>query len=86
MDMITALVENLDRFEELAPMLKAMGQRHSAYGVQLGHYATVASALIWAFGIALEDEFSPELKAAWTAVIDAVSAVMKQGAAELLPR
>ena len=86
MDMLTALVANLNQFEELEPMLKAMGQRHAAYGVQSGHYSTVSSALLWAFGIALEDEFSPELKAAWRTLIDEVSTVMKAGAAELLPR
>ena len=83
MDMLTALVGNLDRFEELEPTLKAMGQRHAGYGVQAAHYESVASALIWAFGIALEGDFTPELKSAWTAVIEAVGAVMKDGAAEL---
>jgi len=86
MDMLTALVDNLTRFEELKPMLKALGQRHAGYGVQPRHYETVASALIWAFGIALDDEFSPELKTAWRTLIDSVGAVMKEGAAELLPR
>ena len=86
MDMLTTLITNLDRFEELEPVLKAMGQRHAGYGVQPEHYETVTSALIWAFGIALEGEFTPELKSAWCAVIEAVGAVMKDGAAELLPR
>ena len=86
MDMLTTLVGNLDRFDELEPLLKAMGQRHAGYGVRPEHYETVRSALIWAFGIALEEEFTPELKSAWSAVIEAVSAVMKEGAAELLPR
>jgi nitric oxide dioxygenase len=67
-------------------MLKAMGQRHAGYGVRPTHYTTVASALIWAIGAALQDEFSSELKAAWRALIEAVSAVMIDGAAELLPR
>ena len=86
MDMLTTLVSNLDRFEELEPVLKAMGQRHAGYGVQPEHYETVTSALIWAIGIALENEFTPELKLAWCAVIEAVGAVMKDGAAQLLPR
>jgi nitric oxide dioxygenase len=86
MEMLAALVANLDHFEELEPMLKAMGQRHAGYGVQPAHYGIVASALIWAVGIALQDEFSPELKAAWRALIETVSAVMMDGAAELLPR
>jgi hemoglobin-like flavoprotein len=83
MEMLTALVTNLDQFEEMEPALKALGQRHAGYGVQPDHYPMVAAALIWAFGLALEGEFSPDLKAAWLAVIEAVAAVMKSGAASL---
>jgi hemoglobin-like flavoprotein len=83
MDMLAAVVENLDHFEGLAPILRAMGQRHAGYGVRPEHYRTVAQALIWALGQALDTEFYPELKAAWLAVIEAVSLGMKEGAAEL---
>ena len=86
MDMLTVLVGNLDRFEEMEPILKAMGQRHAGYGVRPEHYEIVTSALIWSFGIALEGDFTPQLRSAWSAVIEAVGAVMKDGAAELLPR
>lgn len=86
MDMLTVLVGNLDRFEELTPMLEAMGQRHAGYGVQTAHYAVLQGALLWAIGAAIEDEFSHELKAAWRALIEDVSAAMMQGAAELRPR
>lgn len=82
---LAVLVDSLEQFEELRPMLKALGQRHAAYGVGTAHYATVSSALVWAFGVALQDQFSPKMKAAWHALIDAVSAIMKDGAAELLP-
>jgi hemoglobin-like flavoprotein len=82
---LAVLVDSQEQFEELQPMLKALGQRHAAYGVRTAHYATVSSALVWAFGVALQDHFSPDLKAAWRALIEAVSAVMKDGAAELLP-
>lgn len=86
MDMLTTLVGNLEHFEELEPMLRALGQRHVGYGVKPEQYATMSAALIWAIGIALEDEFSPELRAAWTDLIQAVSAVMKDGAAALSPQ
>jgi hemoglobin-like flavoprotein len=83
MDMLTAVVDNLDHFEGLAPVLRAMGQRHAGYGVRPEHYQTVSQALIWALGQALDTEFYPELKAAWLAIIEAVSLGMKEGAAEL---
>jgi hemoglobin-like flavoprotein len=85
MDMLIAVVDSLDHFEELEPMLRAMGQRHAGYGVRLEHYATLKSALLWAFGRALEAEFFPDVRAAWAAVIDAVSAAMMAGAQELPP-
>jgi len=85
MDMLIAVVDSLDHFKELEPMLRAMGQRHAGYGVRLEHYATLKSALLWAFGQGLGAEFFPDVRAAWAAVIDAVSAAMMAGAAELPP-
>jgi hemoglobin-like flavoprotein len=85
MDMLTAVVDNLDQFEGLTPALGAMGQKHAGYGVRPEHYQTVSQALIWALGQALDTQFYPELKAAWLAVIEAVSMGMKNGAAKLPP-
>lgn len=85
MDMLTATVDNLDHFEGLAPVLRAMGQRHAGYGVRPEHYQEVKSALIWALSQALESDFYPEVKAAWSAVIEEISAIMKAGAAEIPP-
>jgi nitric oxide dioxygenase len=85
MEMLTVLVTNLDQFEELEPALRALGQRHAGYGVKPQHYATVASALIWSLGLALEGAFTRDLKAAWIEVIEAVATVMKNGAAALPP-
>ncbi len=83
MDMLTTLTGSLDRFATLTPILRALGQRHAGYGVRDEHYAAVSTAMLWAFGTALEGEFPPELRSAWSAVIDAVSDVMKAGAAEV---
>lgn len=85
MDMLTAVVDNLDQFEGLAPTLRALGQKHAGYGVRPEHYQTVARALIWALGQALDTQFYPELRSAWLAIIEAVSLSMKKGAAELPP-
>jgi nitric oxide dioxygenase len=85
MDMLTAVVDNLDHFEGLAPTLRALGQKHAGYGVRPEHYQTVARALMWALGQALDTQFYPELRTAWLAIIEAVSVSMKKGAAELPP-
>jgi hemoglobin-like flavoprotein len=85
MDMLTAVVDNLDHFDGLAPTLRALGQKHVGYGVRPEHYQTVGKALMWALGQALDAEFYPELRDAWRATIEAVSSGMKTGAAELPP-
>ena len=85
MDMLAAVIDNLDHLEEVAPTLRAMGQRHVGYGVRPEHYDAVKMALLWALGQALEADFYPDVKAAWGSVIDAISAIMIEGAAELPP-
>ena len=62
-------------------MLRELGRRHVAYGVKEQHYNTLCSALVWAFGQALQPGFDDEVRAAWTAVIQAVNEQMKIGAA-----
>ena len=82
-DMLEALVEGLDDFDQKRPALRAMGLRHVAYGVVPAHYDTLATAFLWALGHMLYPEFSPEVKGAWAALIEDVSSTMKAGAAEL---
>lgn len=78
---LDALVEGIDDWERIVPTLRELGQRHAGYGVKDEHYDTVCSALVWAFGQALQPGFDNEVRAAWTAVIQAVNEQMKMGAA-----
>jgi len=78
---LDALVEGIDDWERIVPALRELGQRHAGYGVKEEHYDTVCSALVWAFGQALQPGFDNEVRAAWTAVIQAVNEQMKMGAA-----
>jgi hemoglobin-like flavoprotein len=86
MSMLAAVVANLDDLDRLSPTLRAMGQRHIGYGVHPEHYREVKSALLWTFGQVLDTDFYPEVRAAWSAVIDAISTTMQAGAAELPAR
>src|SRR5579871_4400502 len=70
MDMLTILTTNLDHFEDLVPLLNALGQRHAGYGVRPEHYQAVTTSLIWALGTALDWGFYPELRAAWQEAIE----------------
>ena len=79
--MLDAIVESIDDWEKIVPVLRELGQRHVAYGVKEQQYDTLCSALVWAFGQALQPGFDDEVRAAWTAVIRAVNEQMKIGAA-----
>ena len=81
--MLDALVEGIDDWEKIVPVLRELGQRHVGYGVKQQHYDTVCSALVWAFGQALQPGFDEEVRTAWTAVIQAVNEQMKIGAAAI---
>lgn len=79
--MLDTIVESIDDWERISPVLRELGQRHVAYGVKEQHYDTLCSALVWAFGQALQPGFDNEVRAAWTAVIRDVNTEMKIGAA-----
>ena len=44
---LAVVVANIGRLEEVIPALLALGRRHAGYGVEVEHYATVGTALIW---------------------------------------
>lgn len=81
-DMLAAVVANIDCLESLNPVLRELGKRHVGYGVLPHHYDTVEQALLWSLRHAMDGEFDDEHRAAWRAVIAKVSAVMKAGAAD----
>ena len=83
MEMLSAVVNSMDRFDELTPVLHAMGQRHTSYGVEASHYVMVERALVWAIGQDLGADLQAEVLGAWRQLIRDVSAVMQAGAAQL---
>jgi nitric oxide dioxygenase len=82
-EMLEVLVDGLEDFDQHRPALRSLGQRHITYGVVPQNYDTLAQAFLWALGHMLHPDFSTDVKDAWTAWIDEVSAEMKAGAAEL---
>ena len=69
-------VKGLDDVAKLVPVLQDLGRRHAGYGVQPAHYATVAEALLWTLGQGLKDDFTPEMKDAWTNVYSVLAETM----------
>jgi len=79
MDMLNAIVEALEGGEKLRSKLEDLGRRHVAYGVRPEHYDTLMTALLWAFGSALDYEFDSETRTAWEILLRGVSRVMTDG-------
>ena len=78
--MLAYCVGKLDAPDELLPAVRALGQRHTEYGVETEHYQSVGAALLWTLEKGLGDAFTPDVKAAWTAVYQILSATMIEGA------
>jgi hemoglobin-like flavoprotein len=61
-----AVVGSLDRLESVLPLIRELGRRHAGYGVRPDHYATVGEALIWTVAQALGEDFTGDVRRAWT--------------------
>jgi nitric oxide dioxygenase len=81
-DMLATIVNALDRFDELQPVLVELGRRHVGYGVLPEHYDALRLALLWALGHALNSEFDSETKAAWDQLLRSVASTMLQATAD----
>jgi len=86
MHMLSVAVAGLDDLDRLVPAVRALGRRHVGYGVSDAHYATVGSALLWTLEQGLGAEFTPSVRAAWTAVYTVLAEVMQQAAGEVEAR
>lgn len=76
MQMLAACVAGLDDLGELTPAVEALGKRHLGYQVLSEHYTTVGEALLWTLEQGLGENFTPEVKDAWTEVYVTLSGVM----------
>lgn len=79
--MIAAAVQGLDKPETIIPVVQNLGKRHAGYGVQARHYDTVGAALLWALEQGLGENFTPEIKAAWTETYKLLAGTMQEAAA-----
>eukprot|EP00529_Nitzschia_sp_RCC80_P026088 CAMPEP_0113461002 /NCGR_PEP_ID=MMETSP0014_2-20120614/11298_1 /TAXON_ID=2857 /ORGANISM="Nitzschia sp." /LENGTH=349 /DNA_ID=CAMNT_0000352713 /DNA_START=192 /DNA_END=1241 /DNA_ORIENTATION=- /assembly_acc=CAM_ASM_000159 len=83
---VTAAVGLLEKgdMDTLTTVLKELGQKHFAYGLQLqkAHYDLVGQALIDTLSTALGEDFTEDAKNAWVGVYDVIATTMMAGAAE----
>ncbi|GGD03836.1 globin family protein [Hyunsoonleella pacifica] len=80
MSMLAAAVAGLNNLDALVPVLQNLGKRHVDYNVEASHYHTVGAALLGTLEAGLGDEFTPEVKTAWTDVYGVMSNVMIEAA------
>jgi nitric oxide dioxygenase len=74
-------IANLDHLEDIASEVRALGERHRAYGVVDADFETVGSVLLWTLERSLGARFTPDVRAAWATVYDVLSGLMRQGLA-----
>ena len=77
MQTIATAVGALYTLDAIVPTIEALGKRHIAYGVTAEQYDTVGEALLWTLEKGLEDDFTPEVKAAWTKVYTLLADIAK---------
>ena len=76
MTMLGAAVAGLTNLDALIPVLQGLGKRHVEYKVEASNYDTVGAALLDTLAVGLGDEFTLEVKEAWTAVYTTMATVM----------
>lgn len=77
MTMLNTAVRGLDHLDALVPAVKALGRRHVTYGVKAEHYGTVATALLWTLEQGLGEDFTPEVREAWTEAYTVLATTMQ---------
>lgn len=83
MKMISTAVNGLDDLDAIMPAVEALGARHVGYGVKDADYDTVGTALLWTLEQGLSEDFTAEVKEAWTVVYTLLATTMKTAAAKV---
>lgn len=78
MAMLHAAVYSLDAPDKLEPVLRELAKRHVTYGAKQSHFTPVCNALLNTLKIGLGDAFTPEVRAAWVALLHFVADTMKE--------
>ncbi len=79
-EMLHVIVIRLDNLDEMTDAIKDMAIRHVGYGVRPAHYKLVGNALLWTLQEGLGDEWTPEVKNAWTECYSMLADTMIQAA------
>lgn len=78
--MLAIMVKSLDRLEEILPVVRDLGARHTKYGVTEQHYATAGAALLWTLEQGLGEAFTEEVKESWSLAYWTLAGAMRDSA------
>mmetsp|Transcript_114890 Transcript_114890/g.321069 ORF Transcript_114890/g.321069 Transcript_114890/m.321069 type:complete len:150 (-) Transcript_114890:162-611(-) len=82
-DIAVELLERNDT-DTLITALRDLGAKHVTYDVKYEHFPIVGEALLHTLEQALGDEFTPEVREAWTAVYHFITKHMTDGMKDFL--
>lgn len=77
---IVMVVESADNLNEIEKALRDLGAKHVRYGADAAHYDVVTDVLLETISAVMADEWSDDHYIAWKEALDAVCAVMLNGA------
>ncbi|WP_282609508.1 globin family protein [Pelagibius sp. Alg239-R121] len=77
---LAGVIGRLEGVEEIVPQLQELGRRHTAYGVQDEHYASVGIALLGTLEEGLAEDWTPEAGQAWAEAYGLIAGTMKAAA------
>jgi methyl-accepting chemotaxis protein len=77
---LVLVVKNLEKPDALKTALGQLGERHVEYGAKAAHYPAVGECLLAALAEVAGNQWTPELKKAWTEAYGAVADLMRAGA------
>jgi len=78
--MLTWVVDNLEKPEELRASVRELGRRHEGYGALAAHYPVVAAAMLGAIGDVSGTGWNPDIEADWRTALERICAIMLGGA------
>jgi nitric oxide dioxygenase len=73
---LAVVVNSLDDLPALLPVVQRLGARHAGYGVTPDHFAPVGAALLSTLEKGLGEDFTPEVRMAWTEAYHVLATVM----------
>jgi hemoglobin-like flavoprotein len=74
--MVNYVIIKLDKLDDILGEVSKLAQRHTTYGVKPEHYAIVGEALLWTLEKGLGEDWSDEVKDAWTECYSVLSGAM----------